>query len=225
VAHCEEGWEYAARAWVEFVRSDVLYRYNACRFLSLIPPPRGLTVDVGCGEGRLARALRARGYGVLGVDASPTLVSLAAEADPIGDYRVATAAALPLGDGSARLVVAFMVMEHVRDLDAACAEARRVLCAGGSFCFAMVHPARSGGGFEDAGEEARFVLDSYFPARAVKRPLFETEVVAYHRPLSDYATALHGAGFVVARLAELPSQRRAAGRVPMFMHVAALALQ
>ncbi len=220
----EEGWEYAATEWVAFVRSeDALYPYNVSQFLSLLPAPSGLTIDVGCGEGRLVRTLKESGYRVVGVDASPTLVRLAGEADPGGDYRVATAEALPLADDAARLVVSFMTLEHIADLQAACSEASRVLCAGGSFCFSLVHPARSGGSFDGNDQDARFVLDSYFPARAVKRPLFDAEVVAYHRPLSDYATALFEAGFVIRRIAELPSQRRAVGRLPMFMHILALA--
>ncbi len=225
MALCDgDGWEYAAAEWVAFVRSDdALYPYNVSRFLSLLPAPSGLTIDVGCGEGRLVRTLKESGYRVVGVDASPTLVRLAGEADPGGDYRVAMAEALPFADDSARLVVSFMTLEHVADLQAACSEARRVLSAGGSFCLSLVHPARSGGSFDSIDQDARFVLDAYFPARAVKRPLFDAEVVAYHRPLSDYADALSEAGFVIGRIAELPSQRRAVGRLPMFMHIAALA--
>jgi 2-polyprenyl-3-methyl-5-hydroxy-6-metoxy-1,4-benzoquinol methylase len=46
----------------------------------LLPPPRGLTLDVGCGEGRLTRELSARGYEVVGVDASTALVEEARSA-------------------------------------------------------------------------------------------------------------------------------------------------
>jgi SAM-dependent methyltransferase len=218
----DQGWEDAAAAWAEYVRSDadVLYAENVSQFLSLLPAPYGLTVDVGCGEGRLDRTLRQRGYSVVATDASPTLIQLASEADPQGDYRVAPASALPVPDRAAQLVVAFMALHDIADLEATCHEARRVLAPGGAFCFSIIHPVSSAGGF-DADE--RFVLDSYFPARPITRPMFEMQVVQYHRPLSDYAAALSAAGFLIARIAEVPSQRRAIGRLPMFLHIAALA--
>jgi ubiquinone/menaquinone biosynthesis C-methylase UbiE len=221
-AGTDRGWEDAAAAWAEFVRSDadVLYATNAARFVSLLPPPSGLTVDVGCGEGRLDRLLAQRGYSVIATDASPTLIRLAAEADPDGDYRVGPASALPVPDGAAELVVSFMALQDIADLDAACHEVRRVLTTDGVFCFAIIHPLSSAGDFDD---DERFVIDRYFPARTVRRRLFETHVVQYHRPLSDYANALRASGFVIARIAEIPSQRRAVGRLPMFLQVAATA--
>jgi ubiquinone/menaquinone biosynthesis C-methylase UbiE len=221
-AGIDRGWEDAAAAWAEFVRSDadVLYATNAAEFVSLLPPPLGLTVDVGCGEGRLDRLLAQRGYSIIGTDASPTLIRLAAEADPDGDYLVAPASALPVPDGAAQLVLSFMALHDIADLEAACHEVGRVLQPGGVFCFAIIHPVSSAGDFDD---DERFVLDSYFPARPVSRPLFKTHVVQYHRPLSDYANALRLSGFVINRIVEVPSQRRALGRLPMFLHIAATA--
>ncbi|TMA36985.1 MAG: methyltransferase domain-containing protein [Deltaproteobacteria bacterium] len=55
--------------------------YLRDQFLALLPPPRRLTLDLGCGEGRLSRDLETRGHRVVGVDGSPTLVRLAREAD------------------------------------------------------------------------------------------------------------------------------------------------
>jgi len=54
-----------------------------------------LVVDVGCGEGRHTRGLRATG--VLGVDVAKPAVALAARAHRRGSYAVASAADLPLG--------------------------------------------------------------------------------------------------------------------------------
>jgi SAM-dependent methyltransferase len=73
-------WEAEAEDWLRFCgEPDVFaWRFNIPAFLELVPPPRGLTVDVGCGEGRLARVLMSRGHRVMGIDGSSTLVEGAA---------------------------------------------------------------------------------------------------------------------------------------------------
>ena len=94
-----------------------------------MPPPGRATLDLGCGEGRVTRDLTARGHPAIGVDLSPTLVRMAAEADPGGDYRVAHASELPFDDDAFDLVVAYNVLMDVDELGAAIAEAARVLGA------------------------------------------------------------------------------------------------
>ncbi len=68
-------------------------------------PGTEVVIDVGCGEGRHTRALDERL--VLGVDVAKPAVASASRAHPAGWYAVASAAALPLGDGAvdAALVV------------------------------------------------------------------------------------------------------------------------
>ncbi len=55
-------------------------------------------------------------------------------------YARAGAAALPFPDGCFDAVVACLVFEHIRDVDAAIAEVARVLEPGGRFCFFLNHP-------------------------------------------------------------------------------------
>lgn len=57
----------------------------------------GVVLDLGCGEGRHTRALP--GAVVLGIDVAKPAVAAAARQHPAGWYAVASAAALPLGDG------------------------------------------------------------------------------------------------------------------------------
>ena len=72
--------------------------------------------------------------------------------------------------------------------------------------------------------DARFVVDVYFSEREIRRPLFGREVTQYHRPLQTYVEALAAAGFRLVRLVELPTERPAAVRVPMFAHLHAVAV-
>lgn len=87
-------------------------------------------VEVGCGTGALAERVRAAGYEVLATDSSPRMVELTqARGVPA---QVADAAALPLADGSADVVLACWMLYHVPDLAATLRELRRVLRPGGT---------------------------------------------------------------------------------------------
>ena len=145
----------------------------------------------------------------------------AAAADAGGEYLVAEASKLPFQDAAAALVVAFMVLQDLGDLDGAVAEAARVLDDSGRFCFAIVHPVATGGDFVDR-ESDTFVLGSYCAPFEAARPLGASSVLQFHRPLEMYSRALERAGLCIEAVREVPTRRRAAGRVPAFLHVRAV---
>src|SRR5918911_1214599 len=94
-------WERVASQWAAWARQpghDSYWTHSRAPFLEFVPPPGRATIDVGCGEGRVARDLKERGHRVTGVDSSRTLIRLAQEADPDGDYVVADAGALPFSE-------------------------------------------------------------------------------------------------------------------------------
>ena len=125
-----EDWEREALNWAAWARTpghDSYWRWSGPPFFELVPPPRRATLDLGCGEGRVARDLAARRHRVTGIDASPTLLELAREAHPEGRYLLADAAALPFDDASFDLVVAFNSLMDVQDMPGAVREAARVL--------------------------------------------------------------------------------------------------
>src|SRR5256885_5870471 len=100
-----EAWDGQALAWAAWARTPghdhFFWRYNLPRFLEIVPVAGELTLDIGCGEGRVARALWGRGHRVVAIDASPTLVGLAATHDEPQTALVADAAALPVADACA----------------------------------------------------------------------------------------------------------------------------
>jgi SAM-dependent methyltransferase len=192
-----------------------------------VGPPGRATLEIGCGEGRVARDLRDRGHRVIAVDASPTLIALAHETDPDGEYVVADAAALPFADASFDLVVAHNSLMDFDDLAGSVAEAARVLEPTGRFAIAVVHPLSDAGRWESRDPEARFVVSgSYFERRQL-RERFERDglEITFHgwvRPLEDYVRALELAGFVILRMREpaLPAGRWV--RLAEFLHVLAV---
>jgi ubiquinone/menaquinone biosynthesis C-methylase UbiE len=218
-------------AWARAPGHDSYWRFHRDRFLELLPASSGLTLDLGCGEGRFPRDLKAAGYEVVGIDASPTLIEHARAADPDGDYRVADAAQLPFADASVQLVTALLSLHDMDDMPGAIAEAARVLVPGGRLCAAVVHPINSGGKFESSTPDAAFVIrESYFAQRqyadAVERDGLRMTFTSHHRPMEAYFDALERAGLLVERLAEVPDSTYAAGdrwqRIPLFLHLRAV---
>jgi ubiquinone/menaquinone biosynthesis C-methylase UbiE len=140
-----EAWEAEAADWIRFARGEdhFAWLFNLPAFVELVPRPGRLTVDIGCGEGRVTRELEKLGHTVRGFDTSPTLVRTARAADPEIDIELADAAALPLEDGAADLAIAFMTHQAVEDLEACLAETARVLDPSGRLCIAVVHPMNS----------------------------------------------------------------------------------
>lgn len=228
-----DAWETEATRWIAWARQpghDSYWRFHRDRFLDLLPPPTGTLVDVGCGEGRLPRDLAARGYRVIGIDASPTLVAAAREADPGGDYRVADGTALPLEDRSVEMVTAFMSLHDIDDINAAVGEIARVLLPGGRVCAAIVHPMNSAGRFEERTPSAAFVIrDSYFAWRryadTVERDGLEVTFSSVHRPLEAIFAAFELADLPVERVVEIADPTDPPGerwqRIPLFLQLRA----
>jgi SAM-dependent methyltransferase len=237
-ADLRAAWEKHAAEWALWAQTpghDSYWHFHRDLFLELVPPPGRRTLDLGCGEGRLARHLKALGHAVVGVDASAALVAAARDADPALEVHLANAAALPFDDAAFDLVVAFMSFQDLDDLDETVREAARVLEPGGRLCFAIVHPVNSAGVFETDEPESPFVIDgsyldvSYY-ADELERGGLAMTFTSAHRPLEAYTEALAGAGLLIERLREPPVPEHALAkpstrrwqRLPLFLHVRAL---
>lgn len=102
--------------------------------LSSLGATRGRRIlDLGCGKGRFARILAARGAQVVGLDVSAAMLAAAREAGL--DCVRGSARRLPFRAASFDAAIAVEVFEHLepRALDDACDELRRVLRPGGTF--------------------------------------------------------------------------------------------
>ena len=194
-------------AWAQRPGHDSYWRFHRDQFLELVPPPGRRTLDLGCGEGRLSRDLTRLGHAVVAADASEAMIAAARKADPGIEAHVADAAALPFADGGFDLVVAFMSLQDMDDLEGAVAEAARVLEPGGRLCIAIVHPINSAGEFRGGDPGSPFViaasyLDRSYYADDIARDGLEITFVSAHRPLQAYTDAITGAGLLIDRLRE-----------------------
>jgi len=200
----------------------------------MLPAPGRRTLDVGCGEGRLTRDLKTRGYNVIGLDSSPTLIAAARELDPAIDLRVGDGCAIPLGDAAVDLAIAFMALHDMDAMPKVVRELARVLEPGGKLCFAIVHPINSAGKFEGQTADAPFVIPSSYLGEfryedSVERDGLTITFRSMHRPVEIYFRALEDAGFLVEALREpaVPEHAitsdatRRWQRLPLFLHVRA----
>ena len=102
--------------------------------------PGTRALDIGCGTGRFAHELAARGVRVWGVDASAEMLAEAkAKAVPGGGFKQAPAEDLPFKDAWFDAAVLRQSV-HLVERPAAFREARRVLVPGGRLAVASFHP-------------------------------------------------------------------------------------
>lgn len=151
----------------------------------------GAVLDVGCGDGQIARALARTGCTVTGIDPTERNLEVARERGGGPTYINAGATDLPFEDSSFDAVVACLVFEHIDDVDGAIAEVARVLRPGGRFSFFLNHPLLQtpGSGWIDD-----FILDPPEQYWRIGPYLVETESIEevelgvhirfLHRPLS-----------------------------------------
>jgi SAM-dependent methyltransferase len=157
---------------------------------------------------------------VTALDASPTLLRAAADADSAAHYVEGRAEALPFADATFDLVVAYNSLMDVADMAAAVGEAARVLAPGGHLCACVTHPMADAGDWLD--DEHFAVTEPYLERREMHVPVerdgltFTFEGPAY--PLADYGCALESAGLAIEALRE-PADPAGGpwARVPMFL--------
>ncbi len=104
--------------------------------LADLEPVHGRVLDVGCGAGQVAKAVKRarRDLDVFGCDISHSALEAASTPTPEGvDFRLSTAERVPFADGELEFVWIFDVLEHVDSPETVLREVRRVLKPGGGF--------------------------------------------------------------------------------------------
>lgn len=206
----DNGWEASAGPWIEslgeagdFGREHVLdapmlARVGAGRFARML--------DVGCGEGRFCRMTSPRVTERVGIDPTVALLAEARARDPQGTYREARAEALPFADESFDLVVSYLTLIDIPDLDAAVAEMARVLAPGGTLLVANLNPFASAAvpdhRITDAEGTSHLRVDRYFDERGAWAEWRGIRILNYHRPLARYMTAFLVAGLTLTAFEE-----------------------
>jgi len=171
-------------------------------------------LDVGTGEGQVARLAAGLGAFVVGVDPTQAQITEAVArngAVPAGitapHYARAGATALPFPDAAFDAVVVCLVFEHIADHEPAIAEIARVLAPGGRFVFFLNHPLlqapQSGWVVDHVLEEQYWRVGPYLDVDVTMEELAPGVVLPFvHRPLSQYVNAMAECGMLVQRMEE-----------------------
>ena len=216
-----EHWERQASNWAAWAREpdfDAYWKYSP-GFFELVPEPRGRTLEVGCGEGRVTRDLVRRGHHVTAVDVTAELLKLARKADGQNRFVRCDGAALPFTDESFDLVVFYNSLMDVDDMETSVREAARVLKPRGRMCACVTHPIADAGAFDS--DERFLITDTYLgPRRWLELPVARDGLTmnfsGWAYPLEAYFKAFESAGFAVEALRE-PAGEGRWQRIPLFL--------
>ncbi|MBR9763503.1 MAG: class I SAM-dependent methyltransferase [Rhodobacteraceae bacterium] len=218
------GWDRSAGAWIDsqgergdFSREFILDR----AMLARVGVPRGRVLDIGCGEGRFCRVLSGMGHAVTGLEPTQGLLARARALDPDGDYIAGAAEALPFATESFELVVFYLTLIDIADIDGAIAEATRVLRPGGQLLIANINPFCSAGAWQKDGQgrSTAFALDRYLEERAEWAAWAGIEIRNWHRPMARYMQLLLGAGLQLVHFDEPAPHGGPAERVEKYTRV------
>ena len=205
-------WEDVSGWWQEHFTDGVDPEYEE-QILPLaveaVGPARRV-LEVGTGEGQVARALSSAGAAlVVGLDPTVAQITEAVRRAGGPTYLRGGADALPFGDGAFDTVVACLVFEHIDAVDDAIAEVARVLEPGGRFVFFLNHPLLQtpGSGWIDDQvldpPEQYWRIGPYLVEDATVEEVEKDVFIPFiHRPLSRYVNALAANGLVVTRMEE-----------------------
>ena len=170
---------------------------------------RAHVLDLGCGDGQIARALAAQGANVLGVDPTQLHIDVAIERGGGPQYLLGGATDIPADDNSFDAVVACLVFEHIDQMDEAMTEVARVLKPRGQFSFFLNHPLLQTPGSGWIDDHIIDPPEQYWrigPYLVETESIEEVEKDVYirfiHRPLSRYVNALIANGMTIERMVE-----------------------
>jgi SAM-dependent methyltransferase len=196
-------WSNLADWWRGEIEHDHAYDEVVTPLLTELLEPRNgrRYLDLGCGEGRVMRAVETAGGVAHGVDLNHDLVT------GLNNAVVAQLPEIPMRTGAYDGIYCVLTLEHIQDHQYLFAEAARVVKGEGVMVLVMNHPTWTAPGstpITDYDAEILWRPGSYFTTGATSIPAGNGEVTFYHRPLSEILTSAAASGWMLVRMVEQP---------------------
>ncbi len=205
----DELWEINAGWWIDGFTDGADPEYEEQIIPMAAERLTGITrlLDIGTGDGQLARVAAKAGIECIGIDPTFNQVSVAHQRQGGPAYARAEAATLPFAEESFDGVLACLVFEHISAVDQAIAEVARVLKPGGRFLFFLNHPLLQtpGSGWIDDHiiDEQYWRIGSYLTESDVIEEVEKNVFIPFvHRPMSRYVNAMAANGLHLVEMQE-----------------------
>lgn len=202
-ARIRRSWDANADGWTSAVRGGHIASRKAATDDAVVSAVLALeprrVLDVGCGEGWLARELAKRGVDVLGIDGSRGLVDEARAIPGGAAYRVCSYEELiadpeRIGGGYDAVVCNFSLLDS--ELAPLLSALRKRLSGDGALVIQTVHPwSARGEGYRDGWR-----TETFAPLEAVGD--FPEPMPWYFRTLESWLRELGSAGLTVTAIQE-----------------------
>lgn len=204
-----ESWETHARWWHETFTAGADPEYET-QMLPLIEKHlvgHDRVLDLGTGEGQVARAAARTAQLVIGIDRSSAQIEEACTRAGGPLYVRADVMSLPFRDGAFDAVTACLVFEHIDGLTEACTEVSRILAPGGTLLLFLNHPAfqtpNSGWIDDHILEEQYWRSGPYLREQTTIEHVDAGVAIPFaHRTLSTYLNTLRRVGLSLIEMIE-----------------------
>lgn len=216
-------WEANARWWQEHFTdgADPEYEEQILPLVDAHLAGRQRVLDVGCGEGQLARRIARLGAEVVGIDPTAAQIATAYARGGGPGYARASATALPIRSASVDAVVVCLVLEHLRRFEDAIDEIVRVLEPNGRFILFLNHPLLQtphSGWVDDhiLGEQYWRVGPYLAEDETLEEVAPGVRLPFIHRPLSRYINVMADRGLLADHMDEPPPTPGFVARAPEY---------
>lgn len=219
---------HAERFFADFTEEGEPHRIVLLNqtLLDMLQPMSGKRIlDIGCGEGYLARMLASKGAIVTGIEQNTAALDLAHRRTgkvPVSFVR-GNCECLPFASKCFDKVVSVLVLDCVSDIRSALTEAQRVLRPYGQFALVLPHPCfvapYHGWQRDTNGLKAHWNVDRYFSEGMMRTsmPGCDEDLLSVHRTLTTYWNEIAQAGFSANNLYEPQPDLALLAKFPPFV--------